>query len=1118
MSPHSFQKKRENLKFIWKITFMKKNIIILNFLLYNIIFGDIYNDRFLIYIENNVKNFEVSKTEDFTNNDVLNQFLANIKTEKISKWLPNAKVNDRDEDVYLNRFYVVKLFNTSEDIYSLTESSLSLECISKAEVINIMKTDYIPNDPYWNNQWYLPNIEADLAYDLWNISNGEIPGDSPENAVVVAVVDVGLDWDHPDLVGNIWQNLGEDIDGDGVVLEYNNGSWEFDPDDENGVDDDGDGYSDNFLGWDVANNDNDPVPPSNSFDHGTMVAGCVSASTDNNIGIASVGWGIKIMGINSSTENQVVTDASQGVLAAAQMGADVINLSLGSMGSCGSWQNLINTVSNTYGCIVVSSAGNGGENGYTNFDLHSPSSCNNVISVTATDPVDQFDCWATAGETVDISAPGWQIRTTDVGGGYTYTQGTSFSSPIVAGAVALLKSRYPNSSNDFIEEILINNTDQFSDMTGSCQGTSLVGMLGSGRLNIYRSIMAGDESQIPQLFIDDVNYLNDTDGDGIFNPGEQVKIKLVIGNEVGSIPAENVIVTISTEDERVAILDNTITFPNTIESGTSAFTLIDHFLFFAFEDALLGDVPCVINIQSGISEPYSNTELNIDISLSLNQAGYPVGSMQIKSSPIITNLNGFGDSEIYFGDENGDFNAFSSLGYSQFGYPFESGGNIRSSPAVADLDGDGTKELVFGSFDGKLYVLTPFGSVLLEYSQAGDIVGSPALIDLDVDGDKEIVFTTQNGNSGIVYAIHHDGQNVEGFPLDISEKMIAGPAAGDLENDGIPDIVVCTWDDNIYAIDNQGNIKDGFPFTSTNRFNVSPTLVDLDFDGDLEIVAGNDNGLIHVLHHNGEEMVTFDAGDDIRGGIAVADLNNDGSLELLFSGYHDMLYVWNPLENIQLDGWPIDLGSNSLSEPLVADLDNDGDLEVIAAIKAGSVFIFHHDGTSFNGFPISLDGYIDASPAIGDIDDDGDFEIAIGTSSGLHIFDIKSQKGDPDSWLLHRGNIERTGSLGFTMVAIDNERSSVPNQFYVSANYPNPFNPSTVINVTIEKENNLIVNIYDAKGSLINTLINQNVSSGRYTVKWSGLDKFGNSVPTGVFFVRVQSGTNMHTQKVLLIK
>ena len=106
-----------------------------------------------------------------------------------------------------------------------------------------------------------------------------------------------------------------------------------------------------------------------------------------------------------------------------------------------------------------------------------------------------------------------------------------------------------------------------------------------------------------------------------------------------------------------------------------------------------------------------------------------------------------------------------------------------------------------------------------------------------------------------------------------------------------------------------------------------------------------------------------------------ADLNDDGSYELLFTGYDDMIHVWNPMDAVELDGWPIDMGYNSLTEPVTADLDNDGDLEVITAMKSGMVYVFHHDGTLFNNFPTDLSGNIESSPAIGDLDGDGDFEI-----------------------------------------------------------------------------------------------------------------------------------------------
>ena len=111
--------------------------------------------------------------------------------------------------------------------------------------------------------------------------------------------------------------------------------------------------------------------------------------------------------------------------------------------------------------------------------------------------------------------------------------------------------------------------------------------------------------------------------------------------------------------------------------------------------------------------------------------------------------------------------------------------------------------------------------------------------------------------------------------------MVGGAAAGDLDGDGYPEVVVCTDDDNVYAIKKDGSIMTGFPFTSTDRFFNAPTLVDLDGDSDLEIVVGNRRGTLQVLHHDGTEMASYEVGDDIRGGISVADLNDDGSYELL---------------------------------------------------------------------------------------------------------------------------------------------------------------------------------------------------------------------------------------------
>ena len=1092
---------------------MKKYLPIILIYLTSIGLSDYYSDRFLIYIDNSISLFEINENTGRTNLEDLNQKMDDMGASGIHQWLSYARSTDRDGDTYLNRYYVIQFNSPRTDIQALVKNVESLQSIRTSEIMTINRPSYIPNDPRWNQQWYLPNIEADLAYDLWDIDGGQIPGQIEGGEIIVGIVDDASDWDHPDLINNIWQNLGEDADGDGVVLVQNGSSWSFDPDDINNVDDDGDGYIDNFIGWDMADDDNNPIYPSNNLSHGTSVAGCVSGATNNGTGIASVGWSVKLMPFRCSNDGQYIEYGYNGILAAAQMGANVINCSWGGFG--GGNQSVINSAYNNYGCIIVASAGNGDENGNTNFDYHAPSGLNNVLSVTATGPGDNFNCWATAGTTVDLCAPGENITTTSLGGGYGAAWGTSFSSPITAGAVALIWSKFPTESQEWVVDRIITTTDEFADMDGSCNAGSLEGMLGSGRLNINKALSAGI---FPSLSIIDVNYQNDDDGDGVFNPGEQVKVKIIVANGDGWADAENVVATISTDDDRIAFIDNLIEFDNPIPAGGSSFTLIDHFLVYAFPDAQLGDIPCTVHLVAGTESPFYETDVEIDLSLSLNQFGYPITGINIKSSPMIADLDGNSYSEIYFGGEDDKLHGYMIAGMTQYGFPFECGGNVRSSPASGDVDGDGENEIVFGSHDGNLYILSTTGIQELAYTQAGYIVGAPALFDLDGDEDLEIIFTTQNGSNGKVYAIHHDGNDVDGFPADISEKMLVGAAVGDLEGDGSPDIVVVTWEDHIYAFNADGTTKSGFPFLASNRFNSPATLVDLDDDGDLEIVAGNDDGDLYILHHDGSVMTTFSTGDDIRGGISVADVNDDGSKELLFVGYDDLLHVWNPASGEELEGWPFDLGYNSLSGPITADLDNDGDLEIVAAMKSGTVFVFHHDGSMFNNFPTNFAGNIESTPTVGDLDNDGDFELVFGTTQGLQVIDIKSNAGSRDSWKMHRGNLYRNGLYDITLVSIEPDEDLLPGEFFVSQNYPHPFNPTTNVNIQLPEQNNLIVSIYDVSSRLINTLVNEKLDAGFYSIEWNGKDKFGQAVPTGVYFMKVVSGDFTATKKMVYIK
>ena len=639
----------------------------------------------------------------------------------------------------------------------------------------------------------------------------------------------------------------------------------------------------------------------------------------------------------------------------------------------------------------------------------------------------------------------------------------------------------------------------------------------------YHPSLLDNQAFYPLLTVNGLSFLQDTDGDNQFNPGDTTRVKVVLANEWGG-EATNIALTLASQDERITILDNYIEFNNsplgdiTIPPGEMASTIFDWFLVTADADAVPGNVSCVITITAGSDEyPYQNIA-DITLDLTLSQSGFPIEGMVVKSSPIVMDLDLDGNKEIYFGSDNNLLHGYNSFGGELTGFPFSSTDRVRSSPAIGDVDNDGQMEIVFGNSSGKLYILNQDGSQQLAYTLLGFIEDSPALVDIDGDQDLEIVFTTTTGSGGQVYVIHHNGVTVSGFPKEIG-SMFAGPAVHDLENDGVVDVVCVTYDKEVWAIETVGGAtKAGFPFTAESRFSTPATIVDVDNDGDYEIVAGCNSGDLYVLHHDATLYAQYDTGDDIRGGISVGDLNNDGQLDLLFGGYDDNIHVWDPVANELLPGWPVDLGYNSLSEPVLADLDGDGQLEVLAARKTGKIFGYESDGSLMANFPISVEGSIESSPAIEDIDNDGDLELIIGTTAGLDVIDIKLDAELMDSWSLYRATMHRTGVYDESVMAVGDAESMIPKTFYVSDNYPNPFNPVTNFHIDVPEAGHLFVAVYDVNGRLVNQLMNTQVVAGRIRGRWSGKNGSGVMSPTGIYFLKVETGINYHVQKLALVK
>ncbi len=361
-----------------------------------------------------------------------------------------------------------------------------------------------PNDALYPHQWNLHNTgQADLltgnagtpdadidAPEAWDIATGS-------SSIVVGLIDTGIDWKHPDLINNIWQNLGEDADGDGQVLEQNiNGVWIFDPGDIDTIDNDGNGYLNDFIGWDFINNDNDPfdLPGSSSSGHGTHVAGTIGAEGNNGIGVAGVTWDVQIAALRVFAQQTTTIDViAEALDYAVMMDMPISNNSYAE----GEYSNrMIEALDSAEvnGHLFVAAAGNFRNNNDTNPNYPSSYNFDNIISVAATNRNDQL--WVQSnlrgssyGATnVDIAAPGRRIKSTYPQNNYRYNTGTSMATPHVTGACALLWEQYPDKTYGEIKTAVLGSVDVLPDLSGKC--------VSEGRLNLYGALTYFEEDTV----------------------------------------------------------------------------------------------------------------------------------------------------------------------------------------------------------------------------------------------------------------------------------------------------------------------------------------------------------------------------------------------------------------------------------------------------------------------------------------------------------------------------------------------------------------------------------------------------------------------------------------------
>ncbi|MBI4592274.1 S8 family serine peptidase [Candidatus Uhrbacteria bacterium] len=586
-----------------------------------------------------------------------------------------------------------------------------------------------PDDEFVEEQWYLETIGA---YEAWDTSTGD-------GSVVVAVLDTGIDLDHPDLEENIWTNT-EEIAGDDI-------------------DNDGNGWIDDVNGYDFVDDDGSPIPNQDeafvegAVSHGTVIAGIIGAVGDNDEGVAGIIWDVQLMSVRI-LDNQGIGDsnlARQGVEYAIANGADVINLSFTGFDFDDA---LRRTIEEAYeaGIVVVAAMGNA-DNGGINIDF-SPifPACFGeradedwILGVAATDQDDVKADFSNYGaECTDISAPGQDIFSAvyqdddwaQMSDGYYEDSwsGTSMASPMIAGAAALLKSTYHSLTPDDIKSILRLSVDPVS-ATGDAQGK-----MGAGRLNVATALSLAE------------SFVDEEESSTVSASEPASRYRIAVASESDSPPTVRV-------------------FTN---SGSEIIASFD-----AYDGSFTGGVRLTMGDVDGDGEeeivtvpgPGGGPQVRVfDVDGNLEGQFYAfetslrsglyvaTGDMDEDGiEEIVVSTDTGGGSRIRFFDSSGEQKESTVMAFADVS-------GVRSvRVAMGDVDGNGSDEVIASLGEGHeplVHIYDPEGALVSEFLAYASTYDKGVFVasgDLDGDGDDEIVTGTDNGGGPQVQIFDGEG-------------------------------------------------------------------------------------------------------------------------------------------------------------------------------------------------------------------------------------------------------------------------------------------------------------------------------------------------------------------------
>lgn len=889
----------------------------------------------------------------------------------------------------ISRTYVLELNTSSE-----AELKRHVEQLKADPEIEFAEPDHVarssqqlPNDPYlsssgswgqsYGDLWGILAIGAPAA---WNTNAGD--------GIVVAVVDTGIDYNHPDIAANVWIN----------TKEIPN----------NGIDDDNNGYIDDVRGWDfIGPTYQTPTQSNNPIDrmgHGTHVAGTIAAVGNNGIGVIGVAWRAKVMAVKGLDDSGFGLDSTLGpaIIYAANNGAEVISNSWAGQGSS---QTISDAISYAYnlGAVIVAAAGNNSDDARNYFPANLPQ----VITVSAWNPNGFLAPFSNWGSKIDVAAPGVDILSLRAAGtslgtpltsDYTRADGTSMATPHVSGVAALILSQHPTYSNEDVRQAIrvsASGGGQFNLDTG-------YGLISaSWALSVASVLDAKIKSPV-----DGVHITGPTTISGVAQGPGFAQYVLEYGS--GHLP----------------------TAWTLIQSGA---TPISNGTLGVFDPSMLPDGPYTVRLTATDSSNHAfvdRAEVVVDYVAitSPTPPRVPVTANEFKPGTVIT-ITGtatgpsFRDFRIEWAEGINPTSGWSTSGITLAGVtapgfsPVTNGTvGIWDTSAITTADYYTIRLSVDNAgFTSQATTLVYLEPSLLSSNWPKALSQSPDLTSGFVPLQPPPVAPTwtQLWLENPIYLgsqlpaqlseFSADGSSPHTFSLDRGNSL--QPAAGSLNGNGINQLVAA---DTNWLTVFQTNFSSSrlSPPINANFQRSQIVLADLNNDFKPEVVAlGQDN-----LNHNAHLFAWTTNGQQLNSNFPIFIPDQNIKLALQNSGPRvlvgDLQGIGTPQivvqEGTSATGFSLGLFANdgtpltwqapaydgTPDQMVLADLDNNGGLEVLFTVTTSTQKVMHvlqPDGTERPGWPVTL-----AHPnyntflAIGDLDRDGRKEIVV--SNGDHIF------------------------------------------------------------------------------------------------------------------------------------